>query len=67
MQGATTEAGIQRLVTGNRCEAGGCFEMAIWLVRWKASSSHWCAKHTIAKMCDASSWDQKSRINKIPV
>ena len=42
----TSQMGIQRLVTGNRCEAQGCYKMALWLVSIKSETSHWCVKHT---------------------
>ncbi len=59
MQSSTEQVGLQRLVTGNRCEVQECYEMALWLVSFKSETSHWCAKHTRANMRDSARWEQK--------
>ena len=46
MRSSTSQAGIQRMVTGNRCEEQRCGEIALWLVTYNGKTSHWCAKHT---------------------
>ena len=50
MQGETTQFGIQRLVTGARCELPGCYEMALWLISYGTKTLHYCAIHTRATM-----------------
>ena len=54
MQNATSQTGLQRLVTGNRCDVQGCYQMALWLVSFKGESSHRCLKHTMMLMQKAS-------------
>jgi hypothetical protein len=50
MQSRAQQTGIQRVVTGNRCEVQGCYEMALWLVSYRDDTSHLCAKHTRSAM-----------------
>ena len=52
MRTATTQGIVQRLVTGNRCELQGCYEMAFWLVTFGSDTSHRCPKHTREYMRD---------------
>ncbi len=50
MRSETEQFGLQRLVTGNRCEVQGCYEVALWLLRNKDATKHLCAKHTRSSM-----------------
>jgi hypothetical protein len=59
MKSATSQTGLQRLVTGRRCEVQGCYNMALWLVLFESEASHWCSKHTRIFMRDASLWKRK--------
>jgi len=56
MKGRTSQALIERVVTGGRCEVKGCYELADWLVSYNDEISHWCPKHTIMKMRDPEVW-----------
>jgi hypothetical protein len=56
MRSWTTQALLERLVTGDRCEAKGCYELAVWLVSFNDESSHWCSKHTRMQMRNGSIW-----------
>jgi len=56
MKGTTSQALIERVVTGGRCEVKGCYELADWLVSYNDQVSHWCPKHTIMKMGDTDMW-----------
>ncbi len=51
--------GLQRVVTGNRCEVIGCYEMAIWMVSYGSKLHHWCARHTRVNMREPSLWTEK--------
>jgi hypothetical protein len=64
MRSATSQAGLQRLVTGHRCEVQGCYRMALWLVSFESETSHWCSKHTRVFMRDVSFWERK-KTNKV--
>jgi len=57
MRSWTSLALLERSVTGERCEAKGCYELAVWLVSFNDKSSRWCAKHTRLKMLDANHWE----------
>jgi len=59
MRSTTSQAEIQRMVTGNRCEEQRCCEMALWLVTYNGATSHWCAKHTRMFMRNRSVWGKK--------
>ena len=59
MRNATTQTGLKRLVTGGRCEAQGCHEIALWLVSFESETSHWCLKHTRTFMRDTRYWERK--------
>jgi hypothetical protein len=56
MRSRTTEAMLERLVTGDRCEAHGCYELAVWLVGFNDETSHWCPKHARMRMRDLNRW-----------
>ncbi|HUK80779.1 MAG TPA: hypothetical protein VLU91_08990 [Nitrososphaerales archaeon] len=61
MKGKTSQALIERLVTGTRCEVKGCYELADWLVSCNDKVFHWCPKHTIMKMRDRDIWGDLPR------
>jgi hypothetical protein len=50
MQSRVQQTGLQRVITGNRCEVQGCYQMALWLISYGAETSHLCAKHTRTAM-----------------
>jgi len=56
MRSWTSQAMLERLITGERCEVEGCYDLAVWLVSFDDEASHWCSKHTRIKMRDASHW-----------
>ncbi len=51
--------GMQRLVTGFRCEKNSCTEQAEWFISMGVHSYHWCAKHTVSRMEEKRFWQQK--------
>jgi hypothetical protein len=59
MRSKTWHAGLQRVITGNRCEVQGCYEMALWLVTFKDENSHLCGKHTRSCMRNMSFWNER--------
>jgi hypothetical protein len=59
MRSTAFQTGLRRLATGFRCEAQGCYEVALWLVSFESETSHWCSKHTRIFMRDASIWEKK--------
>jgi len=61
MRSSTTQALLERIVPGDRCEAKGCYELAVWLVSCNGTVSHWCPKHTRMQMSDVSRWDDSSK------
>ena len=56
MQGRTSQAVLERLVTGKRCDEERCYELAVWSVTFNDVTSHWCPKHTRMKMRDPNQW-----------
>ena len=56
MKGRTSQALLERLITGGRCEVEGCYEMAVWLVSFNEEAAHWCPKHTRINMRDVGQW-----------
>ena len=56
MRSSTPQALLERLVTGERCEEKGCYELAIWLVSFNDGANHWCSKHTRMNMRDVNHW-----------
>ena len=59
MRSTTSQSGIHRIDTGNRCEEQGCYEIALWLVTFNGTTSHWCAKHTRIFMRDKKVWRKR--------
>lgn len=66
MQSRTQLTGLQRVVTGNRCEVQGCYQMALWLVTCKEETSHLCGKHTRSSMRNISLWSGKLSLKENP-
>ena len=60
MQSSTTQALLERLVTGGRCEAKGCCELAVWRVSFNGTVTHWCPEHTRTQMRNAGRWGDVS-------
>jgi len=60
MRSSTTQAVLERMVTGDRCEAKGCYELAVWLVAFNGTVAHWCPRHTRAQMRDERRWSDAS-------
>ena len=56
MKSWATQTTLERLETGDSCEEKGCFESAIWLVRFNEESCHLCLKHTRTQMRDSARW-----------
>jgi len=56
MRSRTSQALLERLITGERCEVKGCYELAVWLVSFNDEEAHWCSRHTITRMRDANYW-----------
>ncbi len=50
MQWGDVQCGLQRMVTGGRCDVAGCYETAFWLVVYGPKTAHLCTKHTRARM-----------------
>jgi hypothetical protein len=61
MRSSATQALVDRLVTGERCEEKGCYELAVWLVSFNDEASHWCSRHTRMKMRDVNHWNDLLR------
>jgi len=61
MRSWTSQALIERLVTGDRCEVKGCYELAIWLISFNDETTHWCARHTRTRMRDVNHWSELLR------
>ena len=49
------------MVTGDRCEAKGCYEQAVWIVSFNGTVARWCPKHTRTQMSDAGRWEDSSK------
>jgi hypothetical protein len=56
MQKSKTQAVMERVVTGSKCEVHGCYEMAVWLVSFREATHHWCPKHMREKMRNSARW-----------
>lgn len=56
MQRSTEPPTLERLITGERCDEKGCYDIAIWLVSFDQNAFHWCVKHTRSEMRDKERW-----------
>jgi hypothetical protein len=56
MSTSAAQAILERVVTGERCDVFGCYELAVWLVCYGKETSHWCPKHTRIQMRDSGRW-----------
>lgn len=52
-----SDASLQWLTSGHRCEEPGCYEQACWFVTLAEFSGHWCPVHTVDHMGDAEYWE----------
>ena len=60
MENPGTQASLSTVVTGSRCDARGCYEMAAWVVSFQGKEYHLCVKHTNRAMRDGERWQRKS-------
>jgi len=57
MKNWKTQALLERLVAGDRCEERGCHDAVVWLVTFNDETSHWCSRHTKIQMRNATRWE----------
>lgn len=56
MRSWATQATIDRMVTGDRCEVKGCYEVAVWVISFSEDRWHLCPKHTRMRMRETNRW-----------
>ena len=56
MRSRTFQSLLEKLVTGERCEAKGYYELGVWLVSFNDQGAHLCSKHTRMNMRDVNYW-----------